>query len=75
MGDGHSFKPDHLVAKEVKSRISDLPVPKGPWQEYHNARNSKWNKALGASAIFFGLTMYAVSSYALDVELIYMWSF
>ena len=56
------FKPEHLVAKDQGSRISDIPVPQGSWKEYYNKRNTKWNIHLGASAIILGLSLYAVSS-------------
>lgn len=61
MGGGHDFKPEHVVAKEVKSRISDMPVPSGSWKDHYNRRNRKWNMHLGGALIAFGVSFYAVS--------------
>jgi len=45
------------VALEHRSRLSDLPVPEGSWQEYHNKRNTTFNLMLAGGIIAFITTV------------------
>jgi hypothetical protein len=49
-GDEHG-KSQAQVALEQRSRLSDLPVPEGSWQEYHSKRNATWNMVLAGGII------------------------
>merc|ERR1712170_143982 len=55
---GHHGIPDVQVVKEHKSSVDFLPVPQGSWQEDFNKRNAKYNMMLGASLLFFGITIF-----------------
>jgi len=55
-GDDHHKSPAQ-VALEHKSRLSDLPVPEGSWQEYHSKRNATFNILLAGGVIAFITTV------------------
>ncbi|KAK7097575.1 hypothetical protein V1264_004529 [Littorina saxatilis] len=54
------WKSQKLVAYETKSHHDFLPIPEGPWQEYHNQRNKKWTIMLIGSMAFLGITIYSM---------------
>ena len=61
---GHApahWKTDKEIALANQAHMNSFPVPEGPWQEYHDRRNSKWNMQLGAAALVFVATIVAVS--------------
>lgn len=59
-GDGHHKSPLE-VAREHRVTLNDMPVPAGPWQEYHSKRSAKLNILLGASVVTLFATFYVVS--------------
>ena len=54
-------KSDQQVVTEGRTRVSDIPVPEGSWQEHREKKNSRWNIYLAASAAVLGISAYAVS--------------
>jgi len=60
-GAEHAHKTLVQVVTEHRSRISDLPIPAGSWQEHHNRRNTKWNIFLLASFVALVGTAVVVS--------------
>ncbi|KAL8616784.1 Apoptosis-inducing factor 1, mitochondrial [Nucella lapillus] len=54
------WKSQKEVARDTRSHMDDLPVPKGPWQKYYNERNTKWSYMLYGSIAFLGVTIYAM---------------
>jgi len=56
-GGDHHGKSGAQIALEHRSRLSDLPVPEGSWQEYHNKRNTTFNLVLAGGIIAFITTV------------------
>ncbi|XP_029632971.1 apoptosis-inducing factor 1, mitochondrial isoform X1 [Octopus sinensis] len=63
---GHGHKTDKEIDVQQKSRMDDLPVPQGSWQEsFHNLNRSN-NIFLAVSSAFFvvtGFTMYKMNCF------------
>ena len=55
------WKTDSQIVAEHRTSMSDIPVPEGSWQENYSKRNGRWNMYLGASTVFFAVTLFAVS--------------
>lgn len=61
--DRHGSKSPTEIAKEHRSRLSDLPKPEGDWQKQHQSQNQKWMIFLGLGIAALGITVYAVSRF------------
>jgi len=54
---GEHHKSATQVALEHKSRLSDLPLPEGSWQEHHSKRNATYNMVLAGGIVAFITTV------------------
>jgi hypothetical protein len=64
----HHHKTDIELAHENHATLNDLPIPAGPWQEYYDRRQAKWNMLLGVA-----LVVFAASTTVYVKDTIFFW--